>query len=168
MAGQRQSVGAAELRKEAQKRGIDPERLIFAERVPMADHLARHRLADLFLDTFNYNAHSTASDALWAGLPVITKPGRGLPARVAASLLTAIGLPELVATSTEEYEQLALELATNANKLAELKKRLLVRRKELPLFHSEQFTRYVEDAYRQAYDRYLDGKEPEDIVVTAR
>ncbi len=133
----------------------------------MAEHLARHRLADLFLDTFNYNGHATASDALWAGLPVVTKRGQGFAARVAASLLTAIGLPELVATSTEEYEQLALELATNAKKLAELKKKLLARRKESPLFDSEQFARYIEDAYRQAYARHIDGKEPEDIAVTA-
>ncbi len=155
------------LRKEAQKRNIDPERVIFAERVPMADHLARHQLADLFLDTFNYNGHSTASDALWAGLPVVTKPGLGFAARVAASLLTAIGLPELIATSTEEYEQLALELATNPEKLAALKKTLLERRTESPLFNSEQFARYVEDAYELAYGRYFDGEMPEDIVVLA-
>jgi protein O-GlcNAc transferase len=156
------------LGKEAQSRNIDPERVIFAERVPMADHLARHQLADLFLDTFNYNGHSTASDALWAGLPVVTRPGQGFAARVAASLLTAIGLPELIASSTEEYEELALELATNPRKLTELKKKLLERRKESPLFESEQFARYVEDAYEQAYGRYFDGKEPEDIVVLAR
>jgi predicted O-linked N-acetylglucosamine transferase (SPINDLY family) len=156
------------LGREAQKRNIDPQRLIFAERVPMSDHLARHQLADLFLDTFNYNGHATASDALWAGLPVVTKPGQGFAARVAASILTAIGLPELVATSVEEYEQIAFALATDARKLVALKKKLLICRKESPLFDTEQFTKYIEDAYRQASGHYIDGKKPQDIAVTAR
>src|SRR5262249_30233467 len=108
------------LEKAAAKRGVDPTRLVVAERVPMAEHLARHRLADLFLDTFHYTGHATAADALWAGLPLVTKLGRGFPARVGASLLHAMGLPELVADSVEEYERLARELAENPRKLAAL------------------------------------------------
>jgi predicted O-linked N-acetylglucosamine transferase (SPINDLY family) len=148
------------LRTEALKRGVDPERIIFAERVPMADHLARHRLADLFLDTFHYTGHSTAADALWAGLPLVTKLGQGFAARVGASLLNAVGLSELVANSAEDYERLALELAENPQKLAALKALLQVRARRAPLFDSEGFARHIEDAYRQAYQLYFDGKEP--------
>jgi predicted O-linked N-acetylglucosamine transferase (SPINDLY family) len=155
------------LGKEAQKRGVDPERVIFAERVPMADHLARHRLADLFLDTFNYNGHSTAADALWAGLPLVTRRGQGFSARVAAGLLNAIGLPELVADSAEDYEQLALELAENPRKLAELKATLQKRKARAPLFDTETFARHIEDAYWRAYERYCDGLAP-DIIEVAR
>lgn len=153
------------LRKEALKRNIDPERIIFAERVPMADHLARHRLADLFLDTFHYTGHSTAADALWAGLPLVTKLGQGFAARVGASLLNAVGLSELVANSTEDYERLALELAENPQKLAALKAMLQERRKRAPLFDSEGLARHIEDAYRQAYEHYLDGRGPQIIEV---
>ena len=97
---------AENLRKEAAARGVDPKRIVFAKRVPLADHLARHRLADLFLDTLPYNAHTTASDALWAGLPVLTRTGETFAGRVATSLLNAIGLPELVTRTREEYESL--------------------------------------------------------------
>src|SRR5579872_3472267 len=151
------------LKTEALKRGVDPERIIFAERVPMADHLARHRLADLFLDTFHYTGHSTAADALWTGLPLVAKLGQGFAARVAASLLNAVGLSELVATSTEDYERLALELAENPQKLAAVRARLQERRVRAPLFDSEGFTRHIEDAYRQAYERHFAGAEPEII-----
>jgi protein O-GlcNAc transferase len=153
------------LRTEALKRGVDPERIIFAERVPMADHLARHRLADLFLDTFHYTGHSTAADALWAGLPLVTMLGQGFAARVGASLLNAVGLSELVANSAEDYERLALELAENPQKLAALKAMLQVRAKHAPLFDSEGFARHIEDAYRQAYQLYFDGKKPGLIEV---
>jgi predicted O-linked N-acetylglucosamine transferase (SPINDLY family) len=145
------------LRKEAQKRNIDPDRIIFTERVSMPEHLARHRLADLFLDTFHYNAHSTASDALWAGLPVVTLAGQGFAARVAASLLCAIGLPELVTHSAEDYERLALELARDSQKLAALKTKLAALKSNAPLFDTGRFTRHLEDGYTQAYQRYFDG-----------
>src|SRR5205814_3329585 len=105
------ATAASNLRKEAAARGVDPERLIFATRLPVAEHLARHRLADLFLDTLPYNAHTTASDALWAGLPVLTCRGSAFAARVAASLLGAVGLPELVTDNPADYESLALRLA---------------------------------------------------------
>jgi protein O-GlcNAc transferase len=154
------------LRKEAQKRNIDPDRIVFTERVSMPEHLARHQLADLFLDTFHYNAHSTASDALWAGLPVITLAGQSFAARVAASLLCAIGLPELVTHSAEEYERLALELARDSQKLAALKTKLAGLKRGTPLFDTERFTRNLEEAYAQAYQRYFDGNAPAHITVS--
>ncbi len=153
------------LRKEAEKRKLDPNRIVFTERLSMPEHLARHRLADLFLDTFCYNAHSTASDALWVVLPVITLAGQGFPARVAASLLTAIGLPELVAQSAEEYEQLALELARDSQKLAALKAKLARLRSSAPLFDGERFARDIEAGYAQAYQRYFEGKTPASFTV---
>ena len=112
------------LRREAAARGVAPERLVFAPRIEAADHLARHRLADLFLDTLPYNAHTTASDALWAGLPVLTCLGTTFAGRVAASLLQAIGLPELITHSLDEYEALALQLARDETRLFELKRKL--------------------------------------------
>ena len=125
---------ADNLRREAQARGIAPERLVFADPLPQAEHLARIGHADLFLDTFNVNAHTTASDALWTGLPVLTLAGQQFAARVGASLLNAIGLPELVAQSEAEYEALALILATKAERLGDLKARLVVNRLTQPLF----------------------------------
>jgi protein O-GlcNAc transferase len=135
---------AANLKREAAARGIDPSRLIFAERAPNAEHLARQRCADLFLDTFKVNAHTTASDALWAGLPIITKLGRGFVARVAGSLLHAIDLPELVTETNESYEALALELATNPSKLAAIREKLAANRLTTPLFDTERYTRDFE------------------------
>src|SRR5262249_5674844 len=106
------------LRREAATRGVDPARLIFAQHVPLAEHLARHRLADLFLDTLPYNAHTTASDALWAGLPLLTQSGSSFPARVAGSLLETIGLPQLVVETPEQYQRVAIELAGDRERLA--------------------------------------------------
>jgi predicted O-linked N-acetylglucosamine transferase (SPINDLY family) len=154
------------LRREAEKRAIDPDRLVFAERLPQAEHLARHRLADLFLDTFNVNAHTTASDALWAGLPVVTRLGRGFAARVAGSLLQAVGLPELVTTTSEDYEALALDLATDPARLSTIKARLATNRLTMPLFDSEALTRHIEAAYETVYGNYLTGDEPRDIVIS--
>ena len=123
------------LRNEAAARGVAPERLVFAERLPLLeDHLRRLQLADLFLDTFHYNAHATANHALWAGLPVLTCPGESFASRVGASLLKAVGLPELVAGSPQEYEALALELATQPEKLQALRARLAENRLTRPLF----------------------------------
>jgi predicted O-linked N-acetylglucosamine transferase (SPINDLY family) len=156
----------ANLKKEAEKRKLNPNRIIFTERMSMAEHLARHRLADLFLDTFHYNAHSTASDALWAGLPVITLAGQGFAARVAASLLNAVGLSELITHSAESYKRLALELARDPKKLSALKARLAGLKNGTPLFDTERFTRNLEDAYAQAYQRYFKGEGPADIIVS--
>ena len=156
------------LRREAEERSIDPKRLIFAERTSPARHLARHRHADLFLDTFRYNAHTTASDALWTGLPLVTMPGRSFAARVAASLLNAVGLPELIADTPDAYERLALDLATDRTKLAALKQRLAAARRDAPLFQSAAFTRQLESAFDQAYARMLKGEPPADIALAER
>jgi predicted O-linked N-acetylglucosamine transferase (SPINDLY family) len=153
------------LKREAEARGISAERLIFAEKVPQAEHLARQKLADLFLDTFNCNAHTTTSDALWAGLPVVTKLGEGFAARVAGSLLAAVGLPELITESEEAYEALALMLATDSKQLGQFKLKLDRNRLTQPLFDSEMYTRHLEAGYQMAYDQYFNEQERSDIVV---
>ena len=157
---------AANLRKAAEDRGIAGDRLVFAERVPVAQHLARHRCADLFLDTFAYNAHTTASDALWMGLPVVTKLGDGFAARVGGSLLTAMHLPELVTDSEDAYEQLALALANDTRRLAAIKDHLEQTRLTAPLFDTATFARNIERAYALAFDRFVQGLEPDDIILT--
>ena len=156
---------AQNLRKEAEKRGIDPLRLVFARRVSQSEHLARHKHADLFIDTFNFNAHTTASDALWAGLPVVTKQGNQFAARVAASLLTAVGLPELITTTEEAYKALILELATNGEKLAAVKETLDANRLMHPLFDTKRYTRDFEAGLTAAFDLYFADQEPQDIWV---
>lgn len=135
------------LRREAAARGIDPARLIFAPRTVPEHHLARQQLADLFLDTLPYNAHTTASDALWAGVPLVTMPGRSFPARVAASILTAAGLSELIASGPATYETLALGLATDHARLAAIRAKLAAARTTTPLFDTVRFTRNLEAAY---------------------
>jgi len=154
------------LKKEAEKRGINSSRLIFADKINLDKHLARHSLADLFIDTFNYNAHTTASDALWAGLPVVTKLGKSFAARVAGSLLTAVDLPELIVETNEDYEALILDLVNNPKRLAAIKKKLMKNRLSKPLFDTELFTKHLEDGYRQAYNRYLTGHGPANIDVS--
>ena len=153
------------LRSEAEKRGITSSRLVFADRLPLNEHLQRIKHADLFLDTFNFNAHTTASDALWVGLPVVTKIGQGFAARVAGSLLTSIELPELITTSEEEYEALALSLATNPEKLAEIKGKLEHNRNTAPLFDTKTYTKNLERAYTHAYQRYTDGLSPAEFEI---
>lgn len=137
---------ADNLRREAEARGIDGRRLVFAPRVALAEHLARYRLADLFLDTLPCNAHTTASDALWMGVPVLTCEGGGFAGRVAASLLRAVGMPELVMSSLEALESRAIELATDRRKLSRLRERLAQNRIGAPLFDCEQFARDIEEA----------------------
>jgi len=137
----------ANLRREAEARGIDPDRLIFAGRTTPELHLARQQQADLFLDTLPYNAHTTASDALWAGLPVITTPGNSFPARVAASILKAADMPELIAADLAGYEALALKLATNPPALEDVKQKLTQKRASSALFDTPRFTRNLEAAY---------------------
>jgi predicted O-linked N-acetylglucosamine transferase (SPINDLY family) len=153
------------LTRAARKHGINPKRLVFSPRVELATHLARYHLADLFLDTTCYNGHATAADALWAGLPVLTRPGRGFQARVEASLLTAVGLDELIAETAEDYERVALELASNPYRLAALKQCLRDNKARMPLFDTERFTKNLEEGYRQAYRRWFEGEAPEDIVL---
>ncbi len=158
-------TAADNFRKEAGHSGVSAERLIFAKRMPLAEHLARHRVADLFLDTFPYNAHTTASDALWAGLPVLTCMGEAFASRVAASLLNAIDLPELVTTTQEQYEALAVELATNPERLGQIKQKLEKHRLTTPLFDTALYTKHLEIAYTQMYERYQAGLLPRHIHV---
>jgi predicted O-linked N-acetylglucosamine transferase (SPINDLY family) len=156
------------LRQAAAERGIGAERLIFAPRLPKAeDHLARFRTADLFLDTLPFNAHATASDALWAGLPVLTCQGNTFASRVASSLLTTIGLPELVTSSLDAYEALALRLATEPARLAELRSRLIRNRGTHALFDTERYCRHLEIAYRLMWERSERGEAPEQLTVPA-
>ena len=152
--------------KEAKSRGVEPSRLIFADRMPMGEHLARHRLADLFLDTFTFNAHTTATEALWAGLPVVTKLGKGFAARVAGSLLTAIDMPELITETVEDYEALILDLSTNAESLAKIRQKLADNLLTKPLFNSELFTKHLENGFQQAYQCYFEEKKPKVIYVS--
>jgi predicted O-linked N-acetylglucosamine transferase (SPINDLY family) len=160
-------AAARNLRREAQARGIDGERLVFAPRVDLTAHLSRHRLADLFLDTLPYNAHTTTSDALWAGLPVLTCLGKAFPGRVAASLLHAVGLPELVTQEIEEYAAQAVELARDRTQLRELRDRLAHNRTRQPLFDTARFCRHLEAAYTQMWKRYQAGLPPESFTVPA-
>ncbi|TAN54930.1 MAG: hypothetical protein EPN20_20950, partial [Magnetospirillum sp.] len=153
------------LKAEAARRGVDPARLIFAARRDLPDHLARHDCADLFLDTLPYNAHTTASDALWAGLPVLTCRGGTFAGRVAASLLSAVGLPELITESREEYESLALALARDPARLAALRQKLRQNRHAAPLFDSAGFTRDLEAAYSRMWDTWCAGRCPEAFAV---
>jgi predicted O-linked N-acetylglucosamine transferase (SPINDLY family) len=138
---------AENLRAAAAARGIDAARLVFALKVDAATHLARHRLADLFLDTLPYGAHTTASDALWAGVPVVTRIGKAFPGRVAASLLKAIDLTELVTQTPAAYEALALDLVRNPALLKATREKLARNRSSAPLYDSERFTRNIETAY---------------------
>ena len=156
-------VAAANLRNEAIKRGVSADRLVFAKRLPLAQHLARHRAADLFLDTLPCNAFTTASDALWAGLPVLTCVGEAFASRGAASLLNAIRLPELVTTTQEEYEALAVELGTNRQRLRAITDQLHANRHSAPLFDTTLFTRDIEGAYAEIHSRIQAGLPPEDI-----
>jgi protein O-GlcNAc transferase len=153
------------LRREARRRDVDPQRLVFADRIAYDDHLARLRCADLFLDTLPFNAGTTASDALWAGVPLVTCAGEALAARMAGSLLTAVGLPELVTDSVEAYESLALDLATTPSLLADVRGRLADSRVTSPLFDSERFCRHLESAYVSMWERAERGKPPESFAV---
>jgi predicted O-linked N-acetylglucosamine transferase (SPINDLY family) len=155
------------LRAVATGQGIDPARLVFAPQLPSAQHLARHRLADLFLDTLPYNAHTTASDALWAGLPVLTQMGQAFAGRVAASLLNALGMPELITHDTTEYEALAIALGRDPARAAALKAKLAAAIPTAPLFNTPRFTRHLESAYRLMWQRHAAGLAPEGFAVPA-
>lgn len=156
---------ADNLRCEAARHGIDPARLIFAERLPAAAHLARHACADLFLDTFPCNAHTTASDALWGGLPVLTCAGRHFATRVAASLLTAAALPELITTNLPDYEALATSLMDHPATLRQLRDRLHAQRLSCALFDTAAVTLHLETAYMTAFERHRTGAAPQDFTV---
>jgi predicted O-linked N-acetylglucosamine transferase (SPINDLY family) len=137
----------ANLEKEAARHDIAAERLVWADDLPLAQHLARYRVADLFLDTLPYNAHATAADALWAGLPVLTLKGETFAGRVAASLLEAVEMPELITHSLAEYEDMALRLARDPARLAVIKEKLAHKLSAAPLFDADSFTRALEEAY---------------------
>ncbi|WP_161491954.1 tetratricopeptide repeat protein [Bradyrhizobium centrolobii] len=161
-------IARSNLRKEAKALGVDPDRLVFAKHVSsLSDHLARHRLADFFLDTLPYNAHTTASDALWAGLPVVTQIGNSFAGRVAASLLSAVGLPELITRTREEYEALAIDLALDKQKLQGIRERLQRTRLTAPLFDAALYAKHLEAAYEAMYQRYQAGLPPDHIEVQA-
>ena len=159
-------TAALNLKAQAKRQKLDPSRLVFARHLPHAEHLARYRLADLFLDTFPCTAHTTASDALWAGLPVLTRFGKSFASRVASSLLHGAGLPELITHTTEEYESLAIDLAKNSGKISSLKARLANNRATCPLFNTALFTQHIESAYQAVYERYHGGLAPEHIYVS--
>lgn len=156
------------LRNAAVQRGISADRLVFAPHVDAATHLRRLQLADLSLDNLPYNAHTTASDALWVGLPLVTCVGNTFAGRVAGSLLTAAGLPELIADTPAAYERLALDLAHDCERLRNIRQRLTASRKNCPLFDSQAYVRSLEQAYAQAWARHQMDEPPDHIVVTAR
>ena len=163
------TAGVANLRREAERRGVSAQRLHFAPLLPeMADHLARQRLADLFLDTVPYNAHTTASDALWVGLPVLTLAGCSYAARVGASLLEAVGLPELITRSAAEYEALAIALAGDRERLAGLRRRLLAGRDSAPLFDTVRHARHLEAALDAIHVRRRAGLPPAFLQIGER
>ena len=153
------------LRREAAARAVDPVRLIFAERCGQVEHLARHHLADLFLDTPGCNAHTTASDALWMGLPVLTCIGSSFAGRVAASLLKAVGLADLVTRTFDEYEALARKLAREPALLADIRQRLDNNRLKYPLFDTERSARHIERAYEAMLEIHRQGREPQSFSV---
>jgi predicted O-linked N-acetylglucosamine transferase (SPINDLY family) len=157
---------AHNLRREAQARGVAPERLVFAPRTTPADHLARQRLAGLFLDTLPYNAHTTASDAIWVGLPVVTVPGTTFAGRVAASLLKAADAPELIAPSLVAYENLALTLARDAGALQAIGEKLVRNRDVCVLFDTARITRDLESAYARMHERHLAGEPPASFAIS--
>ena len=153
------------LKREAADRGVDPARLVFAPHLPYPDHLARFGVADLFLDTFPYNAHTLSSDALWGGCPVLTCSGRTFASRVAASLLHSVGLPELICHSFSDYESLAFALAWNPERLHSLRQRLQATRSTAPVFDTKSFTRNLETAFLTMWDLYHHGESPRPFAV---
>jgi protein O-GlcNAc transferase len=155
------------LRKEAEARGIDPNRLIFAQRVAREDYFARYRCADMLLDTLPYNAHTTACDALWSGLPVLTQMGETFAARVAGSACITVGIPEMVTHSDQDYEDRAVALANAPEELAEITQRLRMNIATSPLFDIERYTKHLEAAYAHMVERARNGLEPESFTVPA-
>ena len=154
------------LRSEAASRGVDPDKLIFGRRLPMPAYLARYRVADLFLDTLPYNAGTTASDALWAGLPVLTYAGEAFASRMAASLLTAIGLSELIVTGEQDYENLAVELAADPKKMGTIREKLMANRSTQPLFDEAQHAKHIEAAYVAMYEISQMNLQPKHIFLS--
>ena len=147
------------------KRDIDQERIIFSSKTTISEHLVRIKHADLFLDTFPYNAHTSCSDSIWAGVPVVTLEGKSFQSRVASSLLNTSRLNELIAKSEEEYIEKAVEIAKNKNQLASLKEKLVNFKDSNPLFDNILFTNNIERAYSIALEKYFKRENPEDIYL---
>jgi predicted O-linked N-acetylglucosamine transferase (SPINDLY family) len=158
-------VVANHLKSYAQGMGVSPNRLMFAQRIPVADYLARYKIADLFLDTFPYNAGTTASDALWMGVPVLTRPGAVFASRVAASLLNALGVPELIANSPDDYVNKAIELGNHPERLVATKQKLALQVKITDLFNTPKFVRSIEQLFAVMYKRHRSGLQPDVIRV---
>lgn len=158
----------ANLKREAEARAVAAERLVFAGHLPYADHLARFAVADLFLDTFPYNAHTLASDALWGGCPVLTCCGRTFPSRVASSLLQSVGLPELVCGSLAEYEKLAIGLARGSERLRSVRQKLQAARLVAPVFDTRRFARHLEAAFETMWELYRRGEAPRSFAVSTK
>ena len=154
--------------KELEVKGLNPCRIIFAKKMSQADHLARHQLADLFIDSFPYTAHTTCSDALWTGLPVLTRIGNSFASRVAASLLAAIDLSEMIVKTKKEYKDLAIEIANNKEKLKQIKNKLQKNILTKPLFNTKLFTKNIEELYSIMYQRYHSGLPADHIEIEQR
>jgi predicted O-linked N-acetylglucosamine transferase (SPINDLY family) len=146
---QNEKLGRQNLRKEAEKKGVDKERIIFAERVPVKEHLKRFEFIDLFLDTFPYNAHTTASEAIRAGVPILTLKGKSFPSRVASSILTNVGLENLIVTNLDDYEAKAISLSKNFKEIESLKKHLAQEKNLSKLFDNKTFTKDLEKIYKK-------------------
>ena len=159
------SIAKKNLRREAKKRKIDPKRIIFAKRMSMTNHFARHKCADLFIDTFPYGAHTTCSDSLWAGLPIVTLMGKSFASRVGSSLLNAINLKELITTTEKEYEKLIIELANNSYRLKEIRSKLYKNRSTKPLFDTKLYTKNIELAYTKIYEKNLNKLPVKNIEI---
>jgi predicted O-linked N-acetylglucosamine transferase (SPINDLY family) len=153
------------LRHEAQARGVDPDRLVFAKPVPYPEHLARISLADLFLDNLPFNGGTTTSDALWAGVPVVTCAGEAFAARMSGSLLRAVGLPELITHTLADYEALALRIGTTPDLLRQLQDKLRAQHHQSALFDTHRFTRHLESAYQTMWQRHQQGLQPHCFAV---
>jgi predicted O-linked N-acetylglucosamine transferase (SPINDLY family) len=160
-------IAQSNLRSEAEARGVDASRLVFSPRVGVQDYLARLAACDLFLDTLPYNGGTTANDALWMGLPLLTIAGETMTSRMAASLLHTLGLGELIATSWSDYEARAIALATQPERSATVKKKLAEQREISPLFDTTRTTRAIERGYKMALDRYWQGLAPDHLFVPA-
>jgi predicted O-linked N-acetylglucosamine transferase (SPINDLY family) len=153
------------LRMRAREHGVDPSRIYFGARLDQAEYLSRYTLADLFLDTFPYNAGTTASDALWSGLPVLTRQGKSFASRMASSLLTALGMTELITFSEEDYFKAAVEIGREPQRTAQIKQKLAQQRTHSELFNTPAFTRRIESLYKEMFNRYDQGLKPTHIEL---
>jgi predicted O-linked N-acetylglucosamine transferase (SPINDLY family) len=158
-------VACNNLKKQAAKNGVDSSRLVFAKRMKLDQHLLRHNLADLFIDTSPYNAHTTANDSLWSGLPVLTFLGKTFPGRVSASLLQALGMSELIALNQEDYEKKAIELGNNRKKVEQLKLKLKENKNTQPLFNINMYSRDLEKLFLKSYNNYISGLSVDHLVI---